>query len=140
MPLSKRLSSSVQFHPFPEPVPVQSLAADPRHFPDPTRSSVRCDFRRPLFYISEGETYLFRLVGMRTVHRKSYVPEPSDQVRSVYPYFKLGSVIIALNGPMEDSVGQIKEFQKLFLSVGFVVFGSVMIIASVVIAIFVAPR
>ena len=74
------------------------------------------------------------------MHRKSYVPEPSDQVRSVYPYFKLGSVIIALNGPMEDSVGQIKEFQKLFLSVGFVVFGSVMIIASVVIAIFVAPR
>ncbi|KAF9642431.1 DUF803-domain-containing protein [Thelephora ganbajun] len=52
----------------------------------------------------------------------------------------IGSIIIALNGPTEESVGQIREFQKLFLSVGFVVFGSVMIIASVVIAIFVAPR
>ena len=41
---------------------------------------------------------------------------------------------------MEDSVGQIKEFQKLFLAVGFVVFGSVMIVASIVIAVFVAPR
>lgn len=61
-------------------------------------------------------------------------------MRSIDPYSKLGSIIIALNGPTEESVGQIKEFQKLFLAVGFVVFGSVMIVASAVIAIFVAPR
>lgn len=53
---------------------------------------------------------------------------------------KLGSVIIALNGPTEESVGQIREFQKLFLAVGFIVFGSIMIVASIVIAAFVAPR
>jgi hypothetical protein len=41
---------------------------------------------------------------------------------------------------MEDSVSQIREFQKLFLSVGFIVFGSVMIVASIVIAVFAAPR
>lgn len=52
----------------------------------------------------------------------------------------LGSTIIALNGPTEESIGQIREFQKLFLAVGFLVFGSVMIVASIVIAVFVAPR
>lgn len=52
----------------------------------------------------------------------------------------LGSTIIALNGPTEESIGQIKEFQKLFLAVGFLVFGSIMIVSSIVIAVFVAPR
>lgn len=65
----------------------------------------------------------------------------SCQVRSVdCPPLKLGSTIIALNGPTEASVGQIRDFQKLFLAVGFVVFGSVMIVASIGIAVFVAPR
>ena len=41
---------------------------------------------------------------------------------------------------MEESVTQIRAFQKLFLAVGFVVFGSVMIVASIVIAVFAAPR
>ncbi|KAG6877156.1 hypothetical protein C0993_009862 [Termitomyces sp. T159_Od127] len=52
----------------------------------------------------------------------------------------LGSVIIALNGPTESSVGQILEFQKLFLSPGFLAWGSVLIGASVVIVVFFAPR
>ncbi|RPD59754.1 DUF803-domain-containing protein [Lentinus tigrinus ALCF2SS1-6] len=52
----------------------------------------------------------------------------------------LGSVIIALNGPQEASVGQIVQFQKLFLSPGFLVYGSVLIAASLVIVFWFAPR
>lgn len=65
---------------------------------------------------------------------------PSKCAALTVPPLQLGSTIIALNGPTEASVGQIREFQKLFLAVGFVVFGSVMIVASIVIAVFVAPR
>lgn len=53
---------------------------------------------------------------------------------------QLGSVVIALNGPSEQSVGQITEFQKLFLSPGFLVYGSVLIVAALVIIFYFAPR
>ncbi|KAF9483113.1 DUF803-domain-containing protein [Pholiota conissans] len=52
----------------------------------------------------------------------------------------LGSVIIALNGPQEQTVGQITEFQKLFLSPGFLAYISVLITASVVIVFYFAPK
>ncbi|KAI1794221.1 magnesium transporter NIPA-domain-containing protein [Ganoderma leucocontextum] len=52
----------------------------------------------------------------------------------------LGSVIIALNGPQESSIGQITEFQKLFLSPGFLVYGSILIVAALAIIFFFAPR
>ncbi|KDN37342.1 hypothetical protein RSAG8_10230, partial [Rhizoctonia solani AG-8 WAC10335] len=52
----------------------------------------------------------------------------------------VGSVIIALNGPKEQTIGQIREFQKLFLSVGFLVYGGVVIAASIIIIFFVAPK
>ncbi|EKM54923.1 uncharacterized protein PHACADRAFT_259088 [Phanerochaete carnosa HHB-10118-sp] len=52
----------------------------------------------------------------------------------------VGSVIIALNGPSEPSVGQITEFQKLFLSPGFLVWGSVLIVVALVIVFYFAPR
>ncbi|KAK0505271.1 magnesium transporter NIPA-domain-containing protein [Armillaria luteobubalina] len=52
----------------------------------------------------------------------------------------LGSVVIALNGPQEALVGQITEFQKLFLSPGFLVYISVLIAASLVIIFFFAPK
>ncbi|PFH49010.1 hypothetical protein AMATHDRAFT_64010 [Amanita thiersii Skay4041] len=52
----------------------------------------------------------------------------------------LGSVIIALNGPKEESVGQIREFQKLFLSPGFLVYGSVLIAASIIIIVYFGPK
>ncbi|KAH9895181.1 magnesium transporter NIPA-domain-containing protein [Cubamyces lactineus] len=52
----------------------------------------------------------------------------------------LGSVIIALNGPQESSVGQITEFQKLFLAPGFLVYGSILIAAALVIIFWFAPR
>ncbi|KAG5336301.1 hypothetical protein C0989_012238 [Termitomyces sp. Mn162] len=51
----------------------------------------------------------------------------------------LGSVIIALNGPTEDSVGEIRQFQKLFISPGFIAWISVLIAAAVVIIVFFAP-
>lgn len=53
---------------------------------------------------------------------------------------QVGSVIIALNGPSEQSVGQITEFQKLFLSPGFLVYGSILIVAALVIIFYFAPR
>ncbi|PPQ73672.1 hypothetical protein CVT24_007333 [Panaeolus cyanescens] len=52
----------------------------------------------------------------------------------------LGSVIIALNGPKEETIGQIKEFQKLFLAPGFLAFISVLITASLVIVLYFAPK
>ncbi|KAH9859061.1 DUF803-domain-containing protein [Lenzites betulinus] len=52
----------------------------------------------------------------------------------------LGSVIIALNGPQEQSIGQILEFQKLFLAPGFLVYGSILIVAALVIIFWFAPR
>ncbi|KAL4245653.1 hypothetical protein ABKN59_010585 [Abortiporus biennis] len=52
----------------------------------------------------------------------------------------VGSVIIALNGPQEPSIGEITVFQGLFLSPGFLSYGSVLIAASLVIVIYFAPR
>ncbi|KAF8649136.1 hypothetical protein AX16_005999 [Volvariella volvacea WC 439] len=52
----------------------------------------------------------------------------------------LGSVIIALNGPKEASVGQIREFQKLFLAPGFLAWTGVLIAASLVIIFYFARR
>ncbi|KAJ3510273.1 hypothetical protein NLJ89_g4778 [Agrocybe chaxingu] len=52
----------------------------------------------------------------------------------------LGSVIIALNGPKEETIGQIREFQKLFLAPGFLAFISVLITASLVIVFYFAPK
>ncbi|KAJ1304945.1 hypothetical protein OPQ81_006078 [Rhizoctonia solani] len=52
----------------------------------------------------------------------------------------VGSVIIALNGPKEETIGQIREFEKLFVSVGFLVYGGVVIAASIIIIFFVAPK
>ncbi|KAG5637050.1 hypothetical protein H0H81_006001 [Sphagnurus paluster] len=50
------------------------------------------------------------------------------------------SVIIALNGPAESSVGQIRQFQKLFLAPGFLAYASVLITTSIVIVVFFAPK
>ncbi|GAA5933033.1 hypothetical protein JCM1841_003222 [Sporobolomyces salmonicolor] len=52
----------------------------------------------------------------------------------------LGAIIIALNGPDEQTATTIVEFQKLFLSVGFLVWGSLVIVASIGMIFFVAPR
>lgn len=48
--------------------------------------------------------------------------------------------MIALNGPSEQSVGQITEFQKLFLAPGFLVYASILITAALVIIFYFAPR
>lgn len=47
---------------------------------------------------------------------------------------------MAFVGPQEPSIGQITVFQKMFLAPGFLVYGSVLIAASIVIVIFFAPR
>ncbi|KAG9035219.1 hypothetical protein FRB95_011662 [Tulasnella sp. JGI-2019a] len=52
----------------------------------------------------------------------------------------VGSIIIALNGPQEQAVSTISQFQDLFLSAGFLVFASVIIIGSLVIIFYFAPK
>ncbi|KAF8956664.1 magnesium transporter NIPA-domain-containing protein [Flammula alnicola] len=52
----------------------------------------------------------------------------------------LGSVIIALNGPQEASVGQIQVFEKLFLAPGFLTYICVLIAISLVIVFYFAPK
>ena len=45
-----------------------------------------------------------------------------------------------VTGPEEQSIGEITAFQKLFLSPGFLVYGSVLIAAALVIIFYFAPR
>ncbi|EAU90972.1 DUF803 domain membrane protein [Coprinopsis cinerea okayama7 len=52
----------------------------------------------------------------------------------------LGSIVIALNAPHGETVGQIREFQKLFLAPGFLSLTSVLIVASLVIVFYFAPK
>lgn len=52
----------------------------------------------------------------------------------------VGSVIIAINGPQESTAGTIREFQDLFLSLGFIIFGSMIILSALIIIFFVAPK
>lgn len=52
----------------------------------------------------------------------------------------LGSVIIALNGPKEQSIGKIKVFQKMFLAPGFLAYSSVLFAASFTIIFYFGPK
>jgi len=52
----------------------------------------------------------------------------------------IGATILALNAPQEQSVTTINAFKHLFLSVGFLVWGSLLIAASLIIVFFVAPK
>ncbi|KAF8271494.1 magnesium transporter NIPA-domain-containing protein [Lactarius quietus] len=52
----------------------------------------------------------------------------------------IGSSIIALNGPQEASVGQIVEFQHLFLSPLFVVYASLLIAGAMTIIFYFGPK
>jgi drug/metabolite transporter (DMT)-like permease len=52
----------------------------------------------------------------------------------------LGASILALNAPEEQSVTNIADFKKLFLSPGFLSWGSVAIVAAIVLAVWVAPK
>ncbi|KAG8958937.1 hypothetical protein FRC03_008685 [Tulasnella sp. 419] len=52
----------------------------------------------------------------------------------------VGSVIIALNGPKEQSVSTIAEFKDLFLAPWFLAYAGVVIAASLVIIFYFAPR
>lgn len=53
---------------------------------------------------------------------------------------QVGSTIIALNGPQETSASTIKEFQHLFLSLGFIIYGSAVILSALIIIFFIAPK
>jgi len=52
----------------------------------------------------------------------------------------LGSIIIALNGPSEHGSSDIRQFEKLFVSPGFLAWGGVCLVAAAAMVFFVAPR
>ncbi|KAF8306993.1 DUF803-domain-containing protein [Clavulina sp. PMI_390] len=52
----------------------------------------------------------------------------------------VGSVIIAINGPQESSAATIREFQSLFVSPSFIIYGSLVILTALCIILFIAPR
>ncbi|WVO17108.1 hypothetical protein L204_104798 [Cryptococcus depauperatus] len=52
----------------------------------------------------------------------------------------MGAVILALNAPEEQSVTTINAFKHLFLSVGFLVWASLLIAGSLIVIFFVAPK
>jgi magnesium transporter len=52
----------------------------------------------------------------------------------------LGSTIIALNGPDQHASGQIKEFEKLFIAPGFLVWTGVCIATALGLIFFVVPK
>ncbi|MBW0488656.1 hypothetical protein O181_028371 [Austropuccinia psidii MF-1] len=52
----------------------------------------------------------------------------------------LGATIIALNGPQDQAVSSIPQFEKLFLAPGFLVFASVILISALALIFFVAPK
>lgn len=52
----------------------------------------------------------------------------------------IGATIIALNGPSEQTTSTIPEFQALFLAPGFLAYASVVLLTSLGLIIFVAPK
>ncbi|KZO95644.1 DUF803-domain-containing protein, partial [Calocera viscosa TUFC12733] len=52
----------------------------------------------------------------------------------------VGSTIIALNGPQEQTVSTIAGFEALFIAPGFLVYGSLVIVTALVIIFYFAPR
>lgn len=52
----------------------------------------------------------------------------------------IGSVVIALNGPQESSVANIRDMQSKFVTPGFLSYAGVIIIGSVITAWYVGPR
>lgn len=52
----------------------------------------------------------------------------------------IGSVILALNAPEEQSVTTIEGFKRLFLAPGFLVWASLLIIVSLVLIFYAVPR
>lgn len=52
----------------------------------------------------------------------------------------IGSVVLALNAPEEQSVTTIAGFKRLFLSPGFLVWASLLIVISLVLIFYAVPR
>jgi hypothetical protein len=52
----------------------------------------------------------------------------------------IGSVVLALNAPEEQSVTTIASFKRLFLAPGFLVWASILIVISLVLIFYAVPR
>lgn len=52
----------------------------------------------------------------------------------------IGSVVLALNAPEEQSVTTIASFKRLFLAPGFLVWASILVIISLVLIFYAVPR
>lgn len=114
--------------------------------------------RHPIVYIPQRVPHFLRMVWLLPMHRTCFIPSmlrmtfvlnagsPTLMLCTrlrrgcVFTVTQVGSVIIALNGPQESSAATIKEFQHMFLSLGFIVFASIVILSALTIIFFVAPR
>jgi drug/metabolite transporter (DMT)-like permease len=52
----------------------------------------------------------------------------------------IGSIVIALNAPQQSAVSNIQDMKKLVIAPGFLVYGSLVIIASAFIALYLGPK
>ena len=122
-------------------------------FPDSTRCPIRGHMRHFVIAVLERDPNILWLDRMWTlycklslVHLRTALNESSDWLynhsaqRYVPPSSYLICELILFLGPQESSVGQIREFEKLFLAPGFVTYASVLIVASLVIIFYFAPR
>lgn len=107
------------------------------HSRDPGHSSrrpLRRHRRYPLQHFPQGEAHAVRETRLRLVSDRSHNNWYAHSLCSC------SDKVPALNGPQESTTTTIAEFKKLFLAPGFLVFASLVILASIGLAFFVAPK
>jgi hypothetical protein len=113
--------------------------------------------RHPIVNISQGETQFLWLDGMWFVHcqcllsrSRSQLNQDNSWVQSLSPSMVSYTapvsrlILIAFSyikkGPQETTIGKITVFQKMFISPGFLSYSGVLIVASLVIIFYFAPK
>lgn len=125
---------------------------------DATGRSISRRLRYPILHVSQRKTYILRVVRVCAVYSKHPLPYLTPALGKLFFYLSLApsslpSMVfmcistmhpwlsdVLLQGPQEQSVGQITQFQKMFLSPGFLAYGSVLIAASLIIIFYFGPR
>jgi hypothetical protein len=125
---------------------------------DATRRTVRRRLRYAVVHIPQRKAYVLRVVRLCAMFSKlrfrafplrlSNRPFPLSLAPSLSPSMVFMSIPVPhssssdnfLQGPQEQSVGQITQFQKMFLAPGFLAYGSVLIAASLTIIFYFGPK
>jgi uncharacterized membrane protein len=86
------------------------------------------------FFLKESLTFFVSL--QRTMERT----ETDEQGWIGCTLCIIGSVVLALNAPEEQSVTTIASFKRLFLAPGFLVWAAILIVISLVLIFYAVPR